>query len=515
MEFIRRNPKSAVIGFILWLIINTVGYYRFIYDTENRLSSNFYQKGTSITRIFASKIGPSLLAVDEIALKDEITNIEGIDGYFFIEILDQENRTIAQSDSEKLKWAYTNPEKRRYIDTIDEVAIDAWSLPDNNQFIRFKADVRYSGTVIGKVCLALFSSQIYSSVDKFTTLFISIFVASTILFGLWLWLSANILKKRRSREQIEQENMTRVGPYVLIEKIGEGGMAEMFKAEHTSEDGFRRIVALKKVLPVLSGNQDFINLFIREARIAARLRHPNVIQITDYGRFENSYYIVMEYIDGTDLEDIIKRINKGLPIDLSVFIALKICMGLQYAHSKNDDQTGVPLNIVHRDINPQNVMVSYEGEIRIADFGIARAQSEPSLTKTGDIKGKIPYISPEQAMGLKVDCQTDIFAFGITFYEILVGYELFNNDGKFGFNRSILDKKIIPLQTIRTDIPDDLNFIVMKCLEKDKNARYQTAKEIINDLLRFKKRLNIVYDSTDLAGFMEMHIKGQISSNSE
>lgn len=511
MELIRRNPKRAAIGLILWGIINTACYFQFIYNAEKRFSNKFYQNGVLITRTFASNIGPSLMAADDARMKDEIATLQGIDGFYFIEIIDHDNRTIAQSDTKKLKWVYANIEQKRYIDTIDEVAIDVWNLPENKNLVHFNADVNYSGTIIGKVSLVLFSSYIYQAIDKYSVVFIAMLITSTLLLVLWLWVSFYLLKKRGSLEQIEQENMTRVGPYVLIEKIGEGGMAEMFKAEHTSEDGFRRIVALKKVLPVLSGNQDFINLFIREARIAARLRHPNIIQITDYGRFENSYYIVMEYIEGTDLGNIIKKLNEGLPIDLSIYIALKICMGLQYAHSKYDDQKGIPLNIVHRDINPQNVMVSFEGEIRIADFGIARAQSEPSLTKTGDVKGKILYISPEQAMGQKVDGQTDIFAFGVTFYEMLVGHDQFNRDGKFGINRSIFDEKIIPLKMIRSDIPDDLNLIVMKCLEKEKIARYQTADEIFHDLLRFKKRANIIYDSTDLTGFMKKHFKGQIS----
>ncbi len=176
----------------------------------------------------------------------------------------------------------------------------------------------------------------------------------------------------------------------------------MFLAEYAREDGFRRKVALKKVLPHLTGNRYYINMFIREAKLAALLRHPNIVQITDYGNLENSYYIVMEYIEGLNLSEIMEKVKKGLPMGLCVFIGTKISTGLQYSHSKLDDKSREPLNIVHRDISPHNIMVSFDGEVKIADFGIAKTESEPSLTKTGVIKGKLQYMPPEQVLSQKL-----------------------------------------------------------------------------------------------------------------
>ncbi len=339
------------------------------------------------------------------------------------------------------------------------------------------------------------------------TLFFVIVVASTGACALCLWVVCRFLNARGVRRQKDQEDITRIGPYILVDKIGQGGMAELYKAEHTSKDGFRRIVALKKILPHLTQDQEFINMFIREARIAAFLRHPNVVQITDYGSYQDAYFIAMEYIDGINLAEIIDRIKAGLPIDLAVFLALKIIMGLQYAHSKKDDKSGTPLSIVHRDISPHNVMVSYEGEVKITDFGLAKAQSEPSFTRTGQVKGKQQYMSPEQALGQKVDSRTDIYAFGVVFYEILTGRQLFEFNNDIDAMMSIPNEEITPLNTVRPEIPEELNRIVMKCLEKDREARYQTAQEIFHELLHFKKTSKITFDSTDLSDFMKKYCK--------
>jgi len=338
-------------------------------------------------------------------------------------------------------------------------------------------------------------------------LFFVIVVASAGACALCLWVVYRFLNAREVRRQKDQEDITRIGPYILVDKIGQGGMAELYKAEYTSKDGFRRIVALKKILPHLTQNQEFINMFIREARIAAFLRHPNIVQITDYGNYQNSYYIAMEYIDGINLAEITDRINVEVPIDLAVFLALKIIIGLQYAHSKQDDESGIPLNIVHRDISPHNVMVSFEGEVKITDFGLAKAQSEPSFTRTGQVRGKQQYMSPEQALGQKVDSRTDIYAFGIVVYEILTGRQLFEFKHDIDAIMSIPNETITPLKTIRPDIPKELNRIVMKCLEKDREVRYQTAQEIFHELLSFKKTSKITFDSIDLTDFMKKYCK--------
>ncbi|NNK84260.1 MAG: serine/threonine protein kinase, partial [Desulfobacterales bacterium] len=292
-----------------------------------------------------------------------------------------------------------------------------------------------------------------------------------------------------------------------VKKIGQGGMAEMFLAEYEREDGFRRKVALKKVLPHLSGNRYYIKMFIREARLAALLQHPNIVQITDYGNYHNAYFIVMEYINGMNLSEIMEKVKEGLPVDLSIFIGIKVSMGLQYSHSKLDDKSQEPLNIVHRDISPHNIMISYGGEVKITDFGIAKTESDPSLTQTGVIKGKLLYMSPEQVLRQKIDCRADIYAVGVVLYEILSGHHVFQFKGDIDAVQSILNAEIPQLKDIRSDIPEDLNRIVMKCLEKDKKERYQTAGEVYRDLLRLKEKLNITYDMQNLADYMEKYFK--------
>lgn len=508
IEFIRRNRKSIAVGFIAWLIVNIGGYFLF-HNAESRLYNDFYQRGTSLTRNLASKINSPLLENDILSINVAITNLEWPNNLLFLEIRDFKNKVIAQSGSKKTNLQYTIFEDRKNIDTIKGVTIDALILPDNKKFIRFSTDVIYSETKIGKVYLALSASPLYNSLNRYKTFFIIIIACSTIVLAVGLVVSNLISKAKALRIQMELEDMTRIGPYTLVKKIGQGGMAELFLAEYAREDGFRRIVAMKKVLPHLTESQDFINMFIREARLAALLRHPNIVQITDYGNIKNAYFIAMEYIKGMNLAEIMAKIKEGLPVDLFVFIGIKISTGLQYSHSKKDDKSREPLNIVHRDISPHNIMVSLEGEVKIADFGIAKAKSEPSLTQTGTIRGKLQYMSPEQVLGQTVDRQADIYALGIVFYEILSGHHVFQFKDDIDAIQSIhIQKSKIPqLKDIRLDIPEDLNQIVMKCLKKDKKERYQTAREVLHDLLRLRNKLNITYDTPDLAGFMKEQFK--------
>ena len=309
-------------------------------------------------------------------------------------------------------------------------------------------------------------------------------------------------KKRQRRKQAELENLTQIGPYVLTSKIGQGGMAELHLADYVREDGFRRTVALKKVLPHLAENQDFINMFIREARLAALLQHPNIVQIIDFGNIKNTYFIAMEYIAGKNLAEIMGHLKTGLPIELTIFLALQISNGLHYSHTRKDDKTGQPLHIVHRDISPQNILISFQGEVKLSDFGISKATSEPSFTQAGVIKGKLSYLSPEQALGKEADHQADIYALGIVLYETLSGQRLYRFANAIEAIKTIPVREITPLARLRPDIPDDLDQIVCNCLKKDKSQRYQSAKQLHDDLTVLKNRLNITFGLSDLAHFM-------------
>ena len=207
-----------------------------------------------------------------------------------------------------------------------------------------------------------------------------------------------------------------------------------------------------------------------------------------YGKIENAYFIAMEYIDGRNLKEILTTLKQGLPIEHTVFIISKICQGLDYSHSRRDDDSGQPLKIIHRDISPQNMLISYQGEVKISDFGISKARSEPSLTQAGVIKGKLAYLSPEQSLGEPVDQRTDIYALGLVFYEAISGKKVYAFDTDVEAIRAIPTMEIEPLMNTRAGIPEELNDIVMKCLAKNKEERYQTALSLYNDLDKFKKK---------------------------
>jgi len=289
--------------------------------------------------------------------------------------------------------------------------------------------------------------------------------------------------------------------------VARGGMAELFLADYVREDGFRRKVAIKRIRPHLAENPDFIKMFTREARLAALLQHPNIVQIFDYGNIESAYFIAMEYIDGKNLGEILATFEQGLPVDHGVFIISEICKGLDYSHTKRDDNTGEPLDIVHRDISPQNMLISYQGEVKISDFGISKARSEPSLTQAGVIKGKMAYLSPEQALGGPVDHRTDIYALGLVFYETLTGKRVYRFSSDIEAIRAIPKMEIDPLNHAMPQIPIELNRIVMKCLEKEQDLRYQNASALYADLGAMRRELKITFDASDLGEFMNKNFK--------
>ena len=243
-------------------------------------------------------------------------------------------------------------------------------------------------------------------------------------------------------------------------------------------------------------------MFTREARLAALLQHPNIVQIFDYGKIDNVYFIAMEYIDGKNLGEILAAMKIGLPMDQAVYILGEICKGLDYSHTRIDDESGTPLDIIHRDISPQNMLISRKGEVKISDFGISKAKSEPNLTQAGIIKGKLAYMSPEQALGQSLDARADIFALGLLFHEMLTGRRVFRFENEIEAIREIPQRDIEPLTSIIKQIPAALNRIVMKCLAKDREARYQSTAEVYADLMVFRKKAQISYDANDLSIFM-------------
>jgi serine/threonine-protein kinase len=275
--------------------------------------------------------------------------------------------------------------------------------------------------------------------------------------------------------------------YRVVEKLESGGMAEVFRAESEGLQGFKKQVAIKRVLPHLSEKKKFIAMFLDEARLSAQLSHSNCVQVFDIGVGDNAYFIVMEYVDGANLKAIaegFKKQGKDFPVAGAAFIAHEICKGLAYAHEFRDPN-GESLNIVHRDMSPPNVLLTKHGEIKIVDFGLAKASSQLEKSEPGIIKGKFSYLSPEAAMGQEVDARTDIFAVGIILWELLAGQRLFLGETDFQTVKKVQQAVVPPISQINTRVPKELERIVNRALAKDPAARYSTARELGQDLIRF------------------------------
>ena len=294
------------------------------------------------------------------------------------------------------------------------------------------------------------------------------------------------------------------GQYVLTEKIATGGMAEVWKARMRGVEGFQKIVAIKKILPHLSDNQDFIEMFVDEAKLAAQLNHNNIIHIYDLGKIQTSYYIAMEYIDGYDLKTILRRgAERGNPmtVELALFIASKLASALDYAHRKKDFEEK-EMGLVHRDVSPQNVLVSQEGDIKLCDFGIAKAASKASHTQAGALKGKLQYMSPEQAWGRSIDRRSDVFALATVLFEMLTNRKLFTGDNELSILEQVREARVQPPSLYNDEVTPEIDKIVIKALQKDPANRYQTAGEMARDLDAILYSFKPTPTSADLAIYM-------------
>jgi TonB family protein len=307
--------------------------------------------------------------------------------------------------------------------------------------------------------------------------------------------------------RIEDEEVvdgTKFGQYILIEKIATGGMAEVWKARMRGVEGFQKIVAIKKILPHLSDNQDFIEMFVDEAKLAAQLNHNNIIHIYDLGKIQSSYYIAMEYIDGFDLKAILRRGQERdhpMTVELALFIASKLASALDYAHRKKDFEEK-EMGLVHRDVSPQNVLVSQEGDIKLCDFGIAKAASKASHTQAGALKGKLQYMSPEQAWGRHIDRRSDIFALATVLFEMLTNRKLFTGDNELSILEQVREARVQPPSLHNEEVTPEIDRIVIKALQKDPAGRYQTAGEMARDLDAVLYSFRPTPTSADLAIYM-------------
>ncbi len=295
------------------------------------------------------------------------------------------------------------------------------------------------------------------------------------------------------------------GKYLLLDRINIGGMAEVWRAKTFGAGGFERLVAIKRILPNIAEDEEFITMFIDEAKITVQLNHANIAQIYELSSIANSYFIAMEYVSGKDMRAMFDRCRKRgepAPIPLTAYLIAQCCEGLDYAHRAND-KNGRPMGIVHRDVSPQNAIISYEGEVKVIDFGIAKAAGKATKTQAGILKGKFGYMSPEQIRGLPLDRRSDVFAIGVCLYEMLTGERLFVGDSDFSVLEKVRKVEVLPPSHFNRKIPDALEKIVMKSLAKDVDDRYSYASELGEDLRKFLYTSGYSFGRKDLAAFMK------------
>jgi serine/threonine-protein kinase len=306
----------------------------------------------------------------------------------------------------------------------------------------------------------------------------------------------------------------RLDRFELIAELASGGMATVYLARLSGAGGFQRFVAIKRLHPHLAGDNEFVQMFLDEARLAARLHHPNVVPILEIGESPQGYYLVMEYVEGDTLARILARsaqAGRMLSPKVSMRICLDTLMGLHVAHELKDDD-GQPLNIVHRDVSPQNILIGMDGSARITDFGVARAATRLSTTRTGQLKGKLAYMAPEQARGGAVDRRADLFAMGIVLWECLAQKRLFKGEGEADTLNRVLYEPIPSLRQANPDVPPALEAVVMKALERDRDKRWSDASELGDAVEKAARDTNCLGSHKEVATHLESVLGTDISA---
>ncbi|MBK7071002.1 MAG: serine/threonine protein kinase [Myxococcales bacterium] len=285
--------------------------------------------------------------------------------------------------------------------------------------------------------------------------------------------------------------------YTITERLDHGGMAEVFRGVAESMEGFKKSVAIKRILPNLTKNQKFVSMFLDEARLSLFLQHANIVQVFDISKTpDNAYFLVMEYVDGCNLKGLIERQRqKGKKIEIAhaIYMMIECCKALQYAHQLEHPETNEPLGIVHRDISPPNILLSKNGEVKLVDFGLAKANSQIESTDPGVVKGKFSYLSPEAASGLEVDARADVFAVGILLWELFTGKRLFYGDTDYATVEQVRQARVPSLQALNPDVEPELEGVVRKALARDPEDRYHHAADLGDALSQylFSRRMKV------------------------
>ena len=292
--------------------------------------------------------------------------------------------------------------------------------------------------------------------------------------------------------------------YKISEKVDAGGMAEIFRGYAVSLDGIQKEVAVKRVRPHLAANARFVKMFVDEARLAMRLNHGNITQVFDVGRAQNTYFLVMEFVDGANVRRIMQVAAERayrIPVEIGINIILEVCKALSHAHNAHDE-TGQALNIVHRDVSPPNVLVSRQGEVKITDFGLAKAATHLEATDPGVVKGKFSYLSPEACEGKEVDKRADVFSCGIILHEMLTGRRLFMGKTDLETVELVRQCKIPPPSAFNPDVGRELDEILLKTLDKDRKKRPQSADDLADMLANYLFSHGLKVTTFDLAKMM-------------
>jgi len=313
-------------------------------------------------------------------------------------------------------------------------------------------------------------------------------------------------------EETGDQTGERFGQYTLLERIAVGGMAEVWKARMRGVEGFQKTVAIKRILPHMNDNAEFVGMFIDEAKLAAQLTHPNIVHIYDLGKIGRDYYIAMEYVDGKDLRSLLnaaRRKGMPVPLGLGLLIAARVASALDYAHRKRDFEDR-ELGLVHRDVSPQNVLLTSEGDVKLCDFGIAKAVSKVGQTQIGALKGKLQYMSPEQAWGRPVDARSDLFSLGAVLFEMVTGERLFTGESEISVLESVRQGRTRTPRQVDPAIPREVDEIVARALAVDPKDRFQSAGEMKQRLEAALSSLSPSTGQTDLALFIQRAMEPEL-----
>jgi hypothetical protein len=302
------------------------------------------------------------------------------------------------------------------------------------------------------------------------------------------------------------------GRYEILRPIGAGGMAELFLARVRGERGPAGLVVIKRILPHLARDPAFVQMFLNEARIASTLAHPNLVTITDFGQMDGAYFLAMEYVHGADLGELLEASAEieDLPLDVALTVVHAACVGLHHVHEKVGAD-GLPLRLVHRDVSPSNVMVGYDGSVKVTDFGIATATALTRTTRAGTVKGKVSYMSPEQCKGGRLDRRADVFALGIILYEITLLRRLFVGDNDYALMNQVIEGRVPPPHRVKPGYPPRLEAIVMRALAKEPDQRFESAAQLQTALERFAHEQGIVLSPLAVAQWVERRLGPRVA----